>query len=183
MPDLVHAPNGVSYDPITYYFPHADLLRHGYIDTLQPIKVDSEFELDGGNEAKLHPIFARSNWFDIQEKHWRLLQPSLQIASRFLEDPSMHEFVHAIIYGPWDVIPKQDLPNAEFPRDSIYAPRRFGHVSREELEASGRWHDMEETWQEVRKMHDKILFTWNKEKDDNIFACALPNDLPGLRGP
>lgn len=55
-----------------------------------------EGQLYEGEPHHVHPTLQRDQWIGIDERDWQALLPSIELASRFLDDPHITPFFHGL---------------------------------------------------------------------------------------
>ena len=58
-----------------------------------------ESQLGKGEPDHIHPTLQREQWIGIDERDWQAILPSIELASRFLDDPHITPFFHGIDNG------------------------------------------------------------------------------------
>lgn len=173
-------------------FTAKQLQQNGYIDYLERERPDfSEISAvfrpgpQNTTTDPLHSLFERKQWQGTDDKLWQALQPSLQLATRFLDEVLMHRYFSSLIWGPHEQMPHPELTKVLGRR-----PRKFGHLEKKDLIAMGgkkgkgggvakksqkgkkgakgedrdnsvRFHDYDETRKEIAKMSKKIIWRWD----------------------
>ena len=55
-----------------------------------------ESQLGKGEPDHIHPTLQREQWIGIDERDWQAILPSIELASRFLDDPHITPFFHGL---------------------------------------------------------------------------------------
>ncbi|CAD0013725.1 unnamed protein product [Aureobasidium pullulans] len=55
-----------------------------------------ESQLGKGEPDHIHPTLQREQWIGIDERDWQAILPSIELASRFLDDPHIAPFFHGL---------------------------------------------------------------------------------------
>lgn len=151
----------------------------------------------------IHPLFAAHKWTvsdnDVYKSpppsgefatplngdDWRLLRPSLRLASQFLAEPSLLPYWHALLFGPRVPVPRKDIQNtgrgytgafASFTRNYNLYTNSYA-LSRAELLS---------THNGLRLLADMTAMKFGPSEDSDVWATTsrtfIKPTSPGFRG-
>jgi len=156
-----------------------DLSQHGYIDCLPKPTPGVSFAFTGVS-MPVHGIFQRANWCSMTNLEWTQLQPTLHLATRFLNEPHLNHFFQSLVFGSFEKI-----NNPALEKKLGYPPMKFGRLSIQERKNSRLWYSLSATRTQLLVMRDLVSLEWAdaKDVDPGELAATAATAQRGLKGP
>ena len=169
------------------YITPQQLLTMGCINLPADVRVSEQFMVDQvmleqawtepdriqpnfGDITGIHPVFRRKNWLGFSDAHYECLKPSLRLASRFLEIPSVLDLLNAVA-KPWRKSPGTRLAESKKGFYQFF---------------TGRTTPLDRQWTagEFVRMQDFVTFSVDKSGENgNAWAVAYSDPSKvGIRG-
>lgn len=138
-------------------------------------------ELDGAHRPTLtnpiHPIFSLPTWYEVHAADYTQLRPCLRLASRFITEPQLLPFWHALLFAQRVPIPRNVVVEPES-GNTLYSFHRIFDAATNSY-ALSKW-EIDRTEQALASLSGSIAWTMNDTPKlaGASFTTATITELP-----